>query len=145
MARGLKDTLFRMAASAAILLSGIRVAQAEVCDKAYMFDYTDLIPVNGATEFLMFAAGPTGGLIVFFVGLFLVTRRPGVLLGLSSLLAVIGLADILSSRDDVAFTFMIQEGCEPAHSVVGPIFLAVAAAIAALAVIAMRRRTAARI
>ena len=145
MTFGFKDALFRMAASAAILLSGIRVAEAEVCDNAYMFDYTDLIPVNGATEFLMLAAGPTGGLIVFFVALFLVTRRPVVLLGLSSLLAVIGLADILSSRDDVAFTFMVQEGCEPAHSFVGPVFLAAAAFIAVLAVIAMRHRTAARI
>jgi hypothetical protein len=68
MALGFKDTLFRMAASAAILLSGAKAASAEVCDKAYLFDFTELGAVDGTTEFLMLAAGPTGGLIVFLSG-----------------------------------------------------------------------------
>jgi hypothetical protein len=141
MAFGLTKTHFRMAASAAILLCGAQAASAEVCDKAYGFDYRDLLPITTATEFLMIAAGPIGGLVVFFVGLYLTTSKAGVLLGLSLFLGLIGLSEILMPRDDLIFAYMIEEGCAPAYSAVGPIFLAIAISIAIFAAFAIRRRT----
>ncbi|MBP1857846.1 hypothetical protein [Rhizobium herbae] len=141
MAFGLTRSIFRMAASAAILLSATGPILAEVCDKAYKFDYSDLAPVNAASEFLMIVVGPIGGLVVFFVGLYLTTSKAGVLLGLSLFLGLIGLSEILMPRDDVIFAYMIEEGCAPAYSAVGPVFLAIAISIAIFAAFAIRRRT----
>jgi hypothetical protein len=140
MALGLKRSIFRMAASAAILLCDVHAASAEVCDKAYNFDYGDLMPIGTATEFLMIAAGPIGGLVVFFVGLYLATSKAGVLLGLSLFLGLLSLSEILTSRDDVVFTYMINEGCAPVYSAVGPMLLTTAILIAIFAAFTMRRR-----
>ncbi len=110
MALGLTKTLSRMAASAAILLCGSQTASAEVCDKAYDFDHGDLAPVNAATEFLLLAAGPIVGLVVFFVGLDLATSKPGTLFGLSAFLGTIGLLPYLATRDEQFETSMIEGG-----------------------------------
>ncbi len=141
MAFGLNKMTYKMAALAAILLCWVQTASAEVCDKAFGFAYDDIAPVNASTELLMFASGPVGGLTVFFVGLYLATSKPGVLLGLSIFLTLIGLADVLSSRDEQVIASMIDEGCAAINSVVGPVFFSTAVVIAIVAIVMFRRET----